>query len=455
MEIKMDEKSKNRSDFTTGSIPKMLFSFSIPFFLTNLIQAFYNIADIMVLGKFCGKEGIAGASIGGNVTFTVTYMIIGLCNGGAIMTAQYAGAKNEKDMKETISSTFGLMLFFAVLSTVLSFLFTGSILEVLNTPTEAFEKTAEYFRICMLGSIFIFGYNSVCAILRGLGNSKVPMYFGIFSCVLNILLDLLLVGGFRLDVKGAAFATVISQTVALIGCIVYLKHENFPFDFKPKSFRINREKALNILKLGLPGCIQNMIVSGGFLMVSSITNSIGLNAASGVAVAQKVNNFAQMPATAVGMAVSSMVGQNVGAEKYDRARSTMKWAMLMSMAVGIVMFLIVQSNPIGIMRLLVDEEDVLITAEPYLRITACDYLLVALIFPLNGLCNGSGHTLFTMLPSIFSSVIVRVPAAMICTKVWDLGLLGVGIATPVGTVSAIIICGVYYLSNRWCKKVIV
>lgn len=441
------------NDFTTGNIRSALIRFSLPFFLTNLIQSLYNIADIMVVGHFCGSSGIAGASIGGSVTMTITYMIIGLCNGGAIMTAQYAGRKSESDIKETIGTTFTLMLLLAAISTAATWLMTDHILAALNTPSEAYAETRVYFRICMTGSVFIFGYNAIASILRGLGDSKTPMYFGIGSCILNILLDILFVGILKTDVSGAALATVISQAASMVGCVIYLKATGFIFDFRPRSFRLIPQKISVMLRLGLPGAIQNMIVSGGFLTVSSITNSLGVYAASGVAVAAKINNLAQMPAGAIGMAVSSMVGQNVGAGNFDRARSTMKNGIAISLVIGIIAFTIVQTMPMQMLRLLVDDTAVLEQGLQYIRITSFDYLLVAFVFPLNGLCNGSGHTLFTMIPSVFSSVIARVPVAFICTRVLGMGISGVALSTPTGTFSAIIICGIYYLSDKWCKRI--
>lgn len=439
------------TDFTSGSISRSLLYFSVPFLITNIIQSLYNIVDIMVVSRFCGANGIAGASIGGSVTQTVTYMIIGLCNGGAIMTAHYVGMKSDKDVKETIGTTFGIMFILSILSSVFMLIFSRNILNALNTPAEAFSETLSYFRICMTGSVFIFGYNAVSSVLRGVGNSKTPMYFGFASCLMNVALDLLFVGLFRMGVAGAAAATVISQAMSLIACVIYLKKQKFLFDFRLSSFRIVPDKAVNIFRLGLPGAVQNAIVSGGFLLVSSITNSLGVNAASAVSVAAKVNSFAQMPASAIGMAVSSIIGQNVGARKFDRARKTLSYGILISLGFGAAMFTIVQLIPAQLMGLLVDDANVISTAVPYLRITACDYLLVALIFPLNGLCNGSGHTLFTMIPSIFSSVIARVPVAYFCVYVLDMGLSGVAVSTPTGTISAIIICTIYYFSNRWCR----
>lgn len=442
----------HKGNFTEGSIPQILIRFSIPFLISNLIQSLYNIADIAILSRFCGTDGITGASIGGNLTQTITFMIVGLCNGGAIMTAQYLGAKKEKDVKETIGTTFTLMFLLSVILTVGMLVFSRPLLHILNTPAEAFEKTEIYLNICVLGSVFIFGYNSVSSILTGMGDSRTPMYFGAASCLLNIVLDVIMVGGLQMDVAGAALATVISQAVSLISGIIYLKHREFPFDFRLSSFKMQPQKVKQIFMLGLPGAVQSVIVSGGFLFVSSITNSLGMLAASGVSTASKINNFAQMPAVSMEMSIASMVGQNVGAKKYDRARQTMKTGILIGLMVETVMFVIVQAFPLQLMGLLVPDQDIISTALPYLRITALDYLLVALCFPLNGLCNGSGHTLFTMIPSICSSVIFRIPVAYFCVNVLDMGLLGVGLSTPSGTLSAILICAVYYFSNKWCKS---
>ena len=442
------------SDFTTGSIRRQLIRFSLPFFLTNIIQSLYNIADIKVVSYFCGTEGIAGAGIAGNILNTITYMIIGLCNGGAIMTAQYIGAKSERDVRETIGTTFAVMTALAAATTALALIFADEILALINTPPEAFSQTKTYFMICMSGSIFIYGYNAIGAVLRGVGNSKTPMYFGMGACLLNVGLDILFVGPMRLDVGGAALATVISQAASMIACVIYLRKSNFIFSFRKKDFMLSLSKAADIFKLGLPGAIQNAIVSGGFLMVSSLTNSLGVNAASGVSVASKINNFAQQPASAVGMAVASMTGQNVGAGLYDRAKEALKTAVGISLIIGAAAFVLVQLLPAQLMGLIVSDEAVIREALPYLRITACDYLLVAMIFPLNGICNGSGHTLFTMIPSVVSSVIARVPVAYFCVRALDLGLAGVGISTPTGTVSAILICGWFYLSGRWQKSTI-
>ncbi|MBQ9409040.1 MAG: MATE family efflux transporter [Clostridia bacterium] len=441
-------------DFTRGNVRSALVRFSIPFFLTSLIQSLYNIADIKVVGYYCGNQGIAATSIAGNLTWSLTYGIIALCDGGAIMVSQYAGRRSENDIRQTVSTVFALSGILALLSTALFLLLTSPLLRLLNTPSEVFDETCNYYRICTAGSVFVFGYNAMASVLRGLGDSKTPMYFGVASCLVNIALDVLFVGFFRMEVSGAALATIIAQAASMFGFAAYLKRTRSVIDVRPSTFHLDRQKALMVLRLGIPGAVQSFVVSGGFLMVSALTNSLGVNAASGVAVAGKVNNICQMPAGAIGSAASSMVGQNVGSRNYDRARSVLKNAILISLIIASVEFVLVQLLNKSLLGLLTDDAQVLKEGSAYLAVTSLDYLLTAFVFPLNALCNGSGHTLFTMIPSIVSSVIARVPVAYFCVKTLGLKIIGVGIATPTGTISAILICTWFYFSNRWCRDTV-
>ncbi len=328
-------------DFTKGNIRTQLARFAIPFFLTSLIQSLYNIADIKVVGDFCGNPGIAATSIAGNLTWSLTYGIIALCDGGAIMVSQYVGRKSAGDVKETVGTVFALAEILAAVSTVLFLSLSAPLLRLLNTPEEIFGEACAYFRICTAGSVFIFGYNAMASVLRGMGDSKTPMIFGVASCVINIFLDILFVGTLRLGVSGAAWATVISQAVSMFAFAAWLRRSGSAVDVRPSGFRLHKKKALDILRLGLPGAVQSFVVSGGFLMVSALTNSLGVSAASGVAVAGKINNVAQMPAIAIGSAASSMIGQNVGSRDFDRARSVLRNAIGISLSIASVVFIVV------------------------------------------------------------------------------------------------------------------
>ena len=441
-------------DFTRGNIRTALIRFAVPFFLTSLIQSMYNIADIKIVGAYLGNAGIAAASIAGSLTWSLTYGIIALCDGGAIMVSQYVGRKSDRDVKETVGTVFAMSALLAAGSTALFLSLSAPLLRLLNTPAEVFDDACAYFRVCTAGSVFVFGYNAMASVLRGMGDSRTPMYFGVASCLINIVLDILFVGAWRMGVAGAAYATVISQALSMLGFAVWLRRSRSAVDVRPSAFRLNRRKALTVLRLGLPGAVQSFVVSGGFLMVSALTNALGVSAASGVAVAGKVNNVCQMPAVAIGSAAAAMVGQNVGSRNYDRARSVLRNAIRISLAIGSAAFVAVQLLAMPLLRLLTNEEEVLLQGLDYLRVTSLDYLLTAFVFPLNALCNGSGHTIFTMIPSIVSSVVARVPVAWFFVRVLDWKILGIGLSTPTGTLSAIIICAWYYFSDRWCESTI-
>lgn len=441
-------------DLTKGKVSTQLVVFSLPFLLSNLIQSLYNIVDLLIIERYGGTTGVSGVAIGGQITMVVTYVIIGLCGGGTILVAQYIGMKKKQDVKESIGTLFSVLMFAAVAVTFVIVLFSNPLLRLINTPVESFDKAKDYLVICMMGTFFIFGYNAISAVLRGIGDSKTPLVFVSIACLINVVLDLIFIRELKMDAAGAALATVISQGFSMFLAVLHLYRKKFIFDFRWKSFRIVPEKAKIIFRLGIPGSVQNLIVSGGFLMVSSITNSFGVTASSAVAFSMKVNQFAQMPAQSISAALSTMVGQNIGAGLIERAKRSFRVSILLAIGVGVIAFTLVQAMPEAFLSIFTSDPFVIKEAVPYLRITSFDYLLVALIFPLNGFINGSGHTVFTMIPSIVSSVIIRVPVAFLFAKVLGLDLFGVGISTPAGTVSAIVICLLYYRSEAWEKVVI-
>ena len=441
-------------DLTQGRVSTQLLFFSLPFLLSNMIQSLYNIVDLLIIERYSGTTGVSGVAIGGQITMVVTYVIIGLCGGGTILVAQYIGMKKDQDVKESIGTLFSVLMMTALIVTVVVIAFSDALLHLINTPEASFEKAKDYLVICMLGTFFIFGYNAISAVLRGVGDSKTPLIFVSIACLVNVVLDLYFIRVLRMDAAGAALATVISQGFSMLLAVLHLYRKKFVFDFRWKSFQIVPQKAKLIFRLGIPGSVQNLIVSGGFLMVSSITNSFGVSASSAVAFSMKVNQFAQMPAQSISAALSTMVGQNIGAGFFERAKKIFWVSIRLSMGLGILAFGLVQAVPEFFLGIFTSDASVIQEAIRYLRITSFDYLLVALIFPLNGFINGSGHTLFTMIPSIVSSVVVRVPIAFLFAKVMGLGLFGVGLSTPSGTISAVIICLIYYRSGAWKKVVI-
>jgi len=238
-------------DLSEGSVSKQLISFSVPFLISNLVQSLYSVADMLIVGNFSGTAAVSGVNIGSQITHVLTMLVLGFCTGGTIMVSQYMGARDEDGVKETISTLITALLVGGVAITFIMLLLIDPSLRLLETPAESYGEARDYLVITVAGILFIFAYNAFSAILRGMGDSKRPFYFVSISCVTNIILDLVLVAGFGMGAKGAAVATVFSQAVSVILCIIYLRSRNFVFDFHPSSFKINREYLGKILKSAL------------------------------------------------------------------------------------------------------------------------------------------------------------------------------------------------------------
>ena len=288
--------SKFEVNLSEGSVLKKLIGFSLPFLLSSIIQSLYNVADMLIVGNFSGTAGLSGVNIGGQVTFILTNITIGFCIGGSVLIAQYIGAKKEEAMAKAVSTLITMLLIIAVCITVLMVALRVPVLKLIQTPAESFDESSKYLFVTVLGLVFIFGYNALAAILRGMGDSKRPLYFVTVACVTNVFLDLLFVAVFDMGAEGAAIATVISQALSMLLCIIYLKRKGFIFDFKPSSFKIDIPMLKLITRIGLPTAAQNGITSLSFLFITALVNVVGgVNSSAAVGVVAKINSFAILP----------------------------------------------------------------------------------------------------------------------------------------------------------------
>ena len=447
--------SKFETDLTSGSVAKRLLVFAIPFMLSNIIQSFYNIADMLIVGRFVGTYGISGVNIGGQVTFIMTNIAISICTGGTIIIAQYMGAKKRKDAKEAISTLLTLLLGMAVLITTLMLVFDDFVLQLVQTPAESYQYAKDYLAITILGCIFIFGYNALSGIMRGMGDSKTPLYLVTGACIINIVLDLLFIGVFGMEVRGAAVATVISQAFSMFMCIFYLMKSDFMFDFKLSSFKIKRDKLKLITSTGMPIVIQNVLTNLSFLTMTGLANGIGVTASASLGVVSRYNGFAIMPSAAVGASISAMVAQNMGAGDIKRAKETMWTGIVISYLVSIPLFLAIRIFPDEFIGLFDKSPELIASGVEYLSYFSLEYLIVPVFFALMGLITGSGHTLFSSVVGVASSIGIRMPLAIIFVRIFDLGLAGIGLSAPIASFSASLVALAYYFSGKWQKQVIV
>ena len=451
-----------RSDLTTGSVPKQLIKFALPFLLSNFLQALYNIVDMVIVGRFSGNiASITGVNMGSQVSILVVGAAVGLSVGGTVLIAQYAGAKRYNEQREVIGTMTTIYLILSVIITVVMLALARPVLNLLNTPINAYSETLSYYRICIAGTVFMLLYNAISAILRGMGDSKRPMYFIIIATVVNIILDIILVAKFKMGAAGAAYATIAAQAISVILSVIFLVKKDFFKGYTLKDFKIKKDKMILLFKIGLPSSVQQVLNSLAFLTLTALVNGLPgadvLSASQGVA--SKINSLAILPAFAMSGAISSMAGQNLGAREYDRAKKTMLVGMGMAMIILLVVWGGINLFPEPIVRLFIEEKDaisteVIKTTSEYIHYVSLDFLVAVPMFCMNGLAIAAGSTTFTLINTSVGALFIRVPVAYLLSRHTSLGFNGIGLSIGVGTVFSLIIVIIYTVMGKWKKTTI-
>lgn len=442
--------SSLQKNLTEGSVWKQLIMFSLPLMLSNFIQSAYNIADMIIVGQFAGTYSLSGVNIGGQITLIITSMVIGLSVGGTVLIGQYSGAGNHKALKETIGTLFSTLIILAVFLTVVMLFLRKPVLHLIQTPKESFDEALRYFTVTACGLIFIFAYNALSAVMRGLGNSKTPLIFVAVACVVNIGLDLLLVAVFNMAAIGAAIATVFSQALSVVLCVIYLKRRDFVFDFKFSSLRFNKERFKILVKIGVPTSVQYTVTSISFMFMTTIANIIGgapVSAALGSV--GKFNTFATLPSAAMNSAISAIAAQNIGANKSKRAVKTMYIGLVIAWVFSAVIFVLVQIWPEFVLKMFNNDADYISAGTLYLKYFSIDFLVLPLLMSVNGFIIGTGHSIIPLCSSVLASVVARVPSAYLFGIELGFGVRGLGFVAPLSTFVAFVLSACYYLSGKW------
>ncbi|HAL74776.1 MAG TPA: MATE family efflux transporter [Clostridiales bacterium] len=402
-------------------------------------------ADMIIVGRFSDAAGISAVTNGSMVIFIVNGPITGIITAGTVFIAQYVGSKNTKELKETIGTIFTLFALVAAAIMAGLFVLINPLLYAINIPPEAFDQTRLYVLICAAGMLFSYGYLGISAILRGMGDSRSPLVFIAFTSVANILIDLLLIGGFNLGAVGAAWATMLAQAVGFTFAVVYLKKKGFIFDFRLRSFKLDRKRAAELIKMALPLAVMETVINVSFIIINAIVNRLGVVPSAAVGIAMRFDVFAMMLSSATGMSVTAMVGQNFGARAYDRAKRVLRVSLQISLAFAALLFAWVQISPESVMAIFTSDQAIIASGVPYLRSASLEYLLVAAVFPMNGFFNGCGRTRFTMINGLLATVAVRVPLAYLLGAS---GLFGIGFAAPLASLFQILIGLGYYIRKK-------
>ncbi len=433
---------------TQGSIAKGLIRFAIPFLGANFLMSLYGAADIFIVSYFADSAALAATATGAQAVFTLMALCIGLAMGSTILIGQYFGAKREKDVVETISTSFILFGMISVLCSTSMLLFSDKIVYWLKTPKEALSGTYQYILICGGGLIFTFAYESISAILRGLGDSKNPLKFIAISCSINVILDFIFVGLFHWGAAGAASATVIAQACSFMIAIIYLKRHKFIFDFKLRSYRFYPHKAKKILTLSIPSAIQQSFVFMSYTIMTIAVNKLGVIESAVMGITNRIDGFLIMPSIAFGAAISVMTAQNMGAGEIKRAKQVLYTGFLLSLIIAIPSFLLMYLWPAGLMRLASSDADIIEAGRIFLYSYSPDCLILSCLFCMNSFLNGCGRTGFTMGNNILSSI-VRIYLIFIAVNLFQIGQ-----SMPFSSLPQAIIAVLYFSTGLWKKSLI-
>lgn len=433
----------DKQDFTQGSIPVKLIQFMFPILGALILQAMYSAVDLLIVGKFGTTAGLSGVSTGSSIMNLVTFTLTGLTTGVTILIGQYLGEKKQKRLGELIG---GSILFFLILSVLLMAVLTAfarPIAVLMQAPKEAVELTALYIRICGAGIVFVIFYNFISCIFRGMGDSNLPLIFVAIACVANIIGDLVLVAGLHMNVAGAAIATVAAQALSVVLSLLIIRKKSLPFTMTGADLRFTPEIP-RFLRIGAPLALQELLTNLSFLALCAFINRLGLDASSGYGVAQRIQAFVMLIPSSIMQSLASFVAQNVGAGKYDRARSAMKCSMTIGAVIGIFITYTAFFHGDLLASLFTNDGPVIARAFEYLRGFAPEAVVTSFLFSYLGYYNGHSRSLFVMLQGLAQSFLIRLPMSYLMSIRPNASLTGIGLAAPTATVFGIVLCTAYY-----------
>lgn len=433
----------NNQDFTTGSIPKKMIRFMLPILGALVLQAMYGAVDMLIVGQFGTTAGISGVSVGSSIMNMFTFVVASLTTALTVMIGMYLGQGRPEKISKLLGSA---ICFFASLSIGLSVVmiaFAKPLAVLMQTPAEALELTVLYIRICGAGFIFIVFYNLISSIFRGMGDSNSPLIFVAIACVVNIVGDIILVAVLKMNTAGAAIATVAAQAVSVILSLLIIRKKKLPFTLKKEDFRFTRE-INKFVSLGAPMALQEFLTNISFLALCAFINRIGLDAASGYGVAQKIQSFVLLIPSSIMQSMASFVAQNVGAGKETRAKSAMKFGMVCGATIGIFIAYAAFFHGDVISCVFTSDAAVIARSAEYLKGFALEAIVTSILFSFMGYFNGHSKTLFVMTQSLAQSFLIRLPMSYIMSIQPNPTLTGIGLAAPTATIFGIILCFLYY-----------
>lgn len=437
-------------DLTSGSVARQIISFSMPMLLGNVFQQLYNIVDSIIVGKYLGKEALASVGASFPILFTIIALIIGIGSGASVVISQYFGAKDYSSVRRA-SDTLNIFLLGAgVVISIIGILSSRWIFELLQLPEELMPSAIVYLNIYLSGTIVFFGFNATTSILRGIGDSKNPLYYLVVATLLNIALDFLFILGFKWGIAGAAWATVISQAVAFIIAVVHTNRRHKVLRFALSGLSFDWVIFWQSVRIGLPTGIQHTFVALGMMALMGIVNTFGTNVIAAFTAASRIDSLASLPAMTLSVALSVFVGQNLGAGKLDRIKNGLKTSLTIASTISILMTIVAILWSVPLMRVFTNDNEVVTIGRSYLIIVGVFYVLFSTMFILNGLLRGAGATLIPMFVTLFSLWLIRIPLAWFLSRY--IGEAGIWWSIPIAWFFGCTGAYLYYRFGNWREK---
>lgn len=436
------------SSLTEGSIWKSMLLFALPVFLGNVFQQLYNTFDSWVVGNYLGDNALAAVSSSGSLIFMMIGFFNGVAMGAGVIIARCYGAKDYDSMRRAIHTDVAFGLTAGILLTVLGVAFTPTILRWMNTPEDVLPQSISYFRYYFCGAIFTVMYNIMVGILHAVGDSRHPLYYLIFSSFVNVVLDLLFVAVFRWGVGSAAIATTISQGVSALLCFRLLLTTKEPYRVELKKIRYHWDSFKDIVRYGLPSGVQNSVIAMANLVVQTNINSFGKAAMAGCGSYSKIEGFAFLPITCFAQALSTFVGQNLGAQQYGRVKKGVRFAVICSVSmaelIGVASYLLAPQ----LISIFNDSPEVVAYGAAHMRTICLFYCLLALSHCIAGILRGAGKATVPMFIMLGCWCLLRVTYISIAMQHVN-ELHTVSMAYPITWFASSVLFIIYFYAADW------
>ena len=441
------------TDLTSGNVAKQILKFALPMLLGSLFQQLYSIVDTIIVGKYLGKEALASVGASFPIIFTIIALVIGIGSGASVVISQYYGAKDEDNVRKAVDTLNIFLLITGVAISVVGILISRWIFALLQLPSELLESAMTYLNIYLMGMVVFFGFNSITSILRGVGDSKNPLYYLIIATFLNIGLDLLFILEFNWGIAGAAWASVIAQAAAFLIAVVHVNKRHSVIRIAIVGITFNWEIFKQSVRIGLPTGIQHTFVALGMMALMGIVNTFGTNVIASFTGASRIDSLAAIPAMTLSVALSVFVGQNIGAKKVERIYKGLRVALIFASVISVVMSIVAIFWSVPLMNLFSNDTAVIAVGREYLITVSLFYLLFSTMFVFNGLLRGAGATLIPMFITLFSLWLVRIPLAVFLSKY--MGEQGIWWAIPIAWFFGALGAFVYFRTGKWKNKGVV